>query len=372
MCNLTQELTQKHLSVLIAIQENPLGTYDWISSRVGLSKSIVFGIIQDLSSPRHTYFNVVATPNNWNLGKEKIDLLVQADNEKKLQFVEKLCYEHPYTQYQARCFGDLNGLLIQLSVPKGTHNSIIELFEIIKEKELIDEFKILPYEGVESIYTTPNADFWNSITHQWQFDIAEWFTCDVKNKEISLPTTEAGSAKNWLTQSHVAVLKHLVKDARRKNTDIIADLKKEGYDFTPQTFSRYIKKVKDECISNYKVNLTATIFDLYSTALIWGSAKRTAIKDLESRILQLSFPFSSTFKTKNDQLFWYLHLPPSHLSNILFHLRKKLTDMHFHYVDFNRATTFLPWPPTFDNEKHDWRTDSEFMIDGVLKGLKVQ
>ena len=149
MCNYTLELTLKHLCVLIAIQENPLGTYDWISSRVGLSKSIVFGIIQDLSSPKHPFFNVVATTNIWNLGKESIDLLIEADNEKKLQFVEKLCYEHPYTHYQARCFGDKNGLLVQFSIPKETRNSVIELFSIIKEKKLIDEFDILPFEGVE-------------------------------------------------------------------------------------------------------------------------------------------------------------------------------------------------------------------------------
>ncbi len=306
------------------------------------------------------------------MGKENIDLLIEADNEKKLQFVEKLCYEHPYTHYQARCFGDTNGLLVQFCAPIGTRNSIIELFNIVKEKKLIDGFNVLSFEGVESIYTAPNADFWNPITHQWQFDLEEWFTCNVKNKEKSLPITKAGSAKKWLTQSHIAILKHLVKDARRKNTDIIVDLKKEGYKFTPQTFSRYIKKVKDECISNYKVNLAPTIFDLYSTALIWGSAKRTTIQDLESRILQLTFPFSSTFKINNNNLFWYLHLPPSHLSNVLSHLREKLTDMHFNYIDFNRATSFLPWPLTFDNEKHDWRTDTEFMIDSVLKGLKIR
>ena len=297
---------------------------------------------------------------------------MQADSEEKIQFVERLGYEHPYTYYKARCFGDINGLLIQFSVPKGSQEKIKKLFDIIEKKKLIDGYTILPFEGEESIYTTPNVDNWNPIINQWQFNIDEWFTTEVTKKLMPKPTSDSGAAKKWLTQSHVAILQHLVKNARRKNTEIMADLKKDGIEFTPQTFSRYIKKVKEECINGYRVYLTPKIFDLYSTVLIWGSSKRKVIEDLESRMLQLSFPFSSTFKTKNEQLYWYLHLPPSHLSNVLFNLRNKLTDMHYHYVDFNRATSYLPWPPTFDNEKQDWKTDSEFMIDNVLKGLKVR
>jgi hypothetical protein len=44
--------------------------------------------------------------------------------------------------------------------------------------------------------------------------------------------------------------------------------------------------------------------------------------------------------------------------------------MHFNYIDYNRAASFLPWPPTFDEDKKDWKIDREFLIEYVLKSLE--
>lgn len=367
----TFNLTQKHLSVLIALQENPLATYDWLSRRVGLSKSIVFGIIQDLSSHRQQYFSVVANTNLWNLGLENIDILVEADKETKLQFVEQLCYEHPYTFYRARCFGDINGLLVQFNIPIGTRPLLHEIFEICQEKKLIDAFTFLPFEDVQPIFSAPNVDHWNPITSSWSFDWEEWFKKKVKTTSPTQPKEEQGVAKKWLNEEKVAIIHQLVKNARRKNVEIIADLEEKGYDFTPQTFSRYLRKVKKLCITDYRVFLAPNIFDLYSTVLIWGSAPEKVLQDIQSRMLKFSIPFSSTFKIRDQHLFWYLHLPPTHLSDILHHLRHTLTDMHFNYIDYNRAKAYLPWPLTFDDETSDWKQNRAFIVDSVLENLEV-
>jgi len=306
-----------------------------------------------------------------NLGLESLDLMVEVDSEEKTQLVEKLCYLHPYTFYRARCYGDINGLLVQFNIPIGSQNLVIELFEILKKNKLIDNFTAMPFKNAEPIFTTPNLDFWNTATNQWKFDCNDWFNKKVKTIDKKQQTKQPGLAKEWLTQSYIAIIHHLGKNARRKNTEIIEDLKKDGFEITPQTFSRYVKQVKKHCIKDYRVYLTPTIFDLYSTVLIWGSSSEETILDLESRIVRASFPFSSTFKVNKTNFFWYLHLPPSHLANLLFNLRSKLTDMHFNYIDYNRATSYLPWPPTFDENKKDWRTDRDFMIESVLKELKT-
>ncbi|MEA2071831.1 MAG: hypothetical protein U9O98_11155 [Asgard group archaeon] len=325
--------------------------------------------MQDLQSSSKNCFNVVGTINLWNLGLEGIDVLVECDSEKKLQYIENLCYQHPYTSYRARCFGDINGLLVQFNMPIGHSNFISELFSHLKTNKQIDNFSLLPFQKSSPIFTTPNVDFWNPNTYQWTFDWEDWFTYNIKPQKRKKSHGEPGTAKKWLTKSHLAIISELGVNARRKNIDIIKKLKKDGFDFTPQTFSRYLKKVKNNCIKNYRVFLKPTVFDLYSTVLIWGEADKKVVKDLEVRLLSLTFPFSSTFKTNQENLFWYLHLPPSHLSNLLFTLRKKLTDMHFNFIDYNRAQSYFLWPQTFDEEKQDWIVNEDFLLNNVVKNL---
>jgi hypothetical protein len=115
------------------------------------------------------------------------------------------------------------------------------------------------------------------------------------------------------------------------------------------------------------VFLSPGIFDLYSTITIWGSGSSTEIQELRSRMINYPIPFNSSLKINdNDEIYWYLHLPPTHLSDLLFHLRHIMTDLHFTYIDYVRAKNYLIWPPTFDEEKKDWQKDDVFMIDNVI------
>ncbi|MFX0093871.1 MAG: winged helix-turn-helix domain-containing protein, partial [Candidatus Hodarchaeota archaeon] len=163
---MSQELTLRYMKVLIAIQENPLGTYDELAKRTGFAKSVVHDIIQkllDLNTEitrRKPYFHIVANPDIQSLRLEKVDILIHADSEKKLHVIEKLCDEHPYTLYNARCYGDINGTLTQFRVPKGTSNQIQNLLQKVPDRGLIDNFSILPFIRCPSIYTTVNVDHW--------------------------------------------------------------------------------------------------------------------------------------------------------------------------------------------------------------------
>jgi DNA-binding Lrp family transcriptional regulator len=369
---LTIELTRKHLSVLIALQENPLATFEWLSKRVGMSKSIVYGIIQDLLASEKPFFSVVANSNLWNLGLENHDVLVAVDDNETIKTIEtKLCYNHPYTIYHARCFGNTNGMLIQFTMPLDSKHFLKELFDAVQQKQFIQEYTILPFHNSQAIYSAPNVDFWNPEVHKWEFNWEEWFTAELKPFSLPTPNGEPGKVKEWLTTTDVRILRELTKNARRKNVEIIDALNKAGYEMTPQTFSRRLKMIKKHCVANYRVFLNPTVFDLYSSILIHGSGKKKDIEDLQKRMLDIPIPFSSTFKTNtNNQLFWYIHLPPSHLSDLLYYLRNRLSDMRFYYVDFNRAQSYLPWPPTFQEEKQQWNQEKSFLVDEVLKKLE--
>lgn len=362
------------MKVLIALQENPLGTYEHLSKRTGYAKSVVYEIVQNLSSgldrvnfTRKPYFHVVADLNLWNLGLEIVDVLVSADSEKKTQFVEQLCYEHPYTSYRARCFGDTNGLLIQFRMPMGYSDQIESLFQIIQDKGLIDHFSVLPFIKSQSIYSNPNVDHWVPSTYSWAFNWAQWFSIEPEIPRPILPTNKSGNAKKWLKKSDVAIIRELICNARRKNIDIMESLQKNDFKFTPQTFSRRLKRIKEQCIRGYRVFLDPYIFDLYSTVFVWGHGNKEDLEILKARMTISPIPFETIFKISNNQLFWYLVLPPTHLSELLFHLRPILTNMCFSYIDFTRSRTYRLWPPTFDNQQSEWRIARAFLIDNVLE-----
>ncbi len=366
------------MKVLIALQENPLGTYEDLSRRTGFAKSVVYEIVQNLSSgldrvnfTRRPYFHVVANPNLWSLGLEIVDVLVEVDSEKKIQFIEQLCYEHPYTLYNARCFGDTNGLLIQFRVPMGSSNYIQNLFQIIQDKGLIDHFSVLPFIKSRSIYSTANVDNWVPKTYSWDFNWAQWFSTEPEILKSNPSTLKPGFAKSWLRKSDVAIIRELTINARQKNIEMMQSLQKSEFKFTPQTFSRRLKRIKEYCIRGYRVFLDPYIFDLYSTVFVWGHGSKENLEKLKTRMRIRPIPFSSTFKISNNQLFWYLVLPPTHLSELLFHLRPILTNMRFNYIDFTRSKTYRLWPPTFDDQKCDWRIDREFMIEEVLEKLQI-
>ncbi|HUU77933.1 MAG TPA: Lrp/AsnC family transcriptional regulator [candidate division Zixibacteria bacterium] len=369
MINFNINFTEKELSVLIALQENPLATYDWLAERVGLVKSLIFGILKKLSAGAEPLFRVIAQTNLLTLDQESVDILVQANSEEKLQLIEKLCYEHPYTSYGARCFGNTNGMQIQFTIPKGTSSLIHELFNKLQNKKLIDNFIILPFTDSHPIYSTPNVDYWNSENHKWEFNWGEWFNLTMKKQIPKEIEGETGSAKKWLTRGDIAILKEVSRNARRKNLELIDILKKDGYDFSPQTFSRRLKTIKSECISEYRVLLNPSYFELYSAVLIYGTGSKDELLELQSKMQQKPVPFSSTFKIAENHLYWYLHLPPTHLSDLLYHLRKKLNELHFNHIDYVRSRTFLLWPPTFDEETHEWRKDKAFIVDNVLNTL---
>jgi len=368
----TADLTYKELNLLIALQENPLATYDWLAHRVNISKSITYSLMQKLSSPSKPFFSVVATTNTWTLGKEVIDVIIAIDKEKNIQLLEQLCYHHPYTIYRARSFGATNGLLVQFSIPMGTKDLLFDLFTKLQHKDYLNDFTMLEFPANPVIYSTPNVDFWDPINHNWRFDWEEWFAAKTPQVKIQGPSESAGSAKKWLQREDLAILREFVRNARLKNLEYIELLSNAGYSFTPQTFSRKLKRLKEECISGYRVFLTPSIFDLYSTVLIWGQSNTQELLQLQSKMLAQPIPFSSTFKVYERNFYWYLHLPPTHLSELLYQLRAKLEDMRFNYIDYVRAKTYLPWPLTFDEEKKDWFKSEEFMVTDVLKKLNLK
>lgn len=355
--------------MLVALQQIPLGTYDQLSEKVGLAKSVVYGYVQELAEwpgTGESYFVVAANPHLENLGLQLVDVLVEADSEPKLEAVERICQKHPYTVYRARCFGDTNGMLTQFRIPIGNTGKIEELFGKASKRGVCDDFKILPFVDSTPTYTTMDIDHWNHDIGHWEFNWEKWFSEEAKLNQPTETKQALGSEKSWLSREDIIIIRELTKNARQKNKDIMATLKKAGIEMTSQAFSRKLARIKKRCINGYRVQINPFAFDSYNPVLIWGEGKIEDIQSLQARISKNPIPFTSTFKTDDGNLFWYLHLPATHLSDLLFHLRPILHDLRFNHIDYVRSSTYYLWPETFNEKEHDWKNDSNFMIDSVL------
>ncbi|MHA2002006.1 MAG: hypothetical protein ACTSVU_07950 [Promethearchaeota archaeon] len=368
-----RQLSIKEMQVLIAIQEKPQATLEELATMIPFSKSNIYKIRKNLEASKDfkkPIFTIVANLNNQKLGLQLIDIIIDANNIKQLQIVEKLCETHPYTSYRGHIFGDVNGMYLQFRIPIGTINKIKELFTIFKNQKIINDFKVFPFSN-KCIKTNVRVNAWDIENFSWKFDWNEWLERPIKKKTITISEKKEDNffqdVKKWLQSRDVAVLSELCSNASQKNVEIIEKIEKsKGIIFKPQTFSRRIKRIQEHCIDSFYVNVNPNAFQLITPTLIWGHGDPAKIAEIKERLLLYKIPFMSMIKTEKNLLFWYLKLPTNYLSELIQFLRPILTDLHFNTINYASVRTFRPWYKCFDDERHDWIQDSAFMVDNVL------
>ena len=376
--NKISQLSILEKSVLIALQEKPLATFDELAIMTKKSKSVVFGIVKKLEGPPNSipYFSVKGLPHLDNLGLEFVNVIVKADSEKKLRIIKKVGDEHPYITLYNRTYGDVNGMFIQLRNPIGSINLIQILFQKLKNLGYLDDFSILPFSS-QPIYSNIKIDTWDSEFLSWDFSWKEWFEKDIVSPPLSsnpklkqMEAPDIGSAKSWIKQQDIAIIGELTWNARRKNSDMIAKLERRGWEITGPTFSRRLKMVKDECIDTHRAFLHPKHFDILNSFLIWGYGDEEELQEIKTRMELNPIPFLSTLRIENFKIFWYLHLPTTHMSDLLFYLRPKLAELHFNYIDSPRTQTYLLNADAWDEKMQNWITDEDFCVNQVLESLK--
>jgi len=94
------------------------------------------------------------------------------------------------------------------------------------------------------------------------------------------------------------------------------------------------------------------------------------LQNIKTRMELNPIPFQSTLRIENFKLFWYLHLPTTHMSDLLFYLRPKLVEFHLNYIDHPRTKTYLLNTEAWDEKKQTWKIDEDYCINQVLGSLK--
>lgn len=373
--NSVNGLTGQYLSLLIAIQEMPFGTLEKLAKKARVSKPTAAKRLRELQGLRggKSYFSVTPLLNYRSLGLEAVDVLLSTPDLKSMETLENVATNHPYTGYRCRCYGSSNGLFLQFRTPQGTTRLIRELIEHLSDKGLATDAKFLATGNERTIHTSLRIKGWDPNAMTWKFDWDKWFQ---KVPEPSEGTgglsSEPGSALRWLTKNDIHVIRELMNGARRKNSDVIKALSKRGVHITPQTFSRRLKTIEDECIEGYRVTFDPVAFDIYSNVIVFGSGNAQHLDALRLKMEQDPIPFESTLRTTGENLFWFIRLQPTHLSPLFTNLFSNLSEMSVCIMDYSHTFIYFLWPDTFNGDIGRWRTDPAFMVDDVLKASGVK
>ncbi|MFW9847590.1 MAG: hypothetical protein ACFFF4_00515 [Candidatus Thorarchaeota archaeon] len=336
-----------------------------LAKRVKLSRTSVASYLKWMSgeskSSDKRYFRVVPDFNENALDLQTVDVFLDTPTLESIEKTETLCDKHPYTKYRARCYGGHSKILAQFRIPKNTSNLLTRFLNESKRHNEFEDYQILPTEDVQSLFTLPRLEHWNNKSFTWDFDWEKWASESVKrSKQIeSLPNE---SKLHLLKKSDIAILGRLSQGMRRKQRVIIEELKEEGFDFTSQEFSRRLRILKNHFITRYHVYIDIEAFDLYSNLIITGKVTPKFSQDLQDRLQLHPIPFRSTLKITDCFMFWYLRLPPSHLSQLLNYLYKNMDGLNLSMVDYNKTWGYYIWADAFDDETGGWRKDTDFLL----------
>ncbi|TFH03929.1 MAG: hypothetical protein E4H14_15770, partial [Candidatus Thorarchaeota archaeon] len=360
---MTNRLSAKYLTLLIALQENPMGRIEQIAGRVNLSRTTVSRDLKWLcgehpNSPRR-FFRVGPDFNESALGLETVDVFLETSNFESLIDLEKICDSHPYIKYRARCFGGHLGLFSQFRIPIGSAFLIESLLKKIKMKKHILNYEILPTIGVKPIFSVTRLEHWNSESLTWDFDWNKWAM--TKGRKTPATKEMEDSLTNILESRDIDILNQLGHGARRTQKDIITSLENSGVEITTQDLSRRLALLNERFIRDYIVYLDTDAFDLYSNVILTAKCDSEFAKLLEMRMISNPIPFQSTLKVKNGFLLWFLRLPPSHLSTFLAYLLEQVNDLNVSLLDYLSSEVYGVWSGAFDESKKSWKRDQKFM-----------
>ncbi|MHA1673436.1 MAG: helix-turn-helix transcriptional regulator [Promethearchaeota archaeon] len=367
-----ESLTTDEIKVLIGIQEKPLATYEELSEMTKISKSVVYRIVKKLEDPKikPPFLKAIAVPNLTNLGLELLDVIVESETPKEIEMTYKLCQAHPYIWYYAKCFGKINGYYIQFRAPHQSIEHIKELFTILKSKNYIKDSLLFQF-GNNSILSHPKLEAFNFENLSWNFKWNAWFKNDISDKSLPIRSENSfSSVRQWLKHRDIILFTELLRDSRRKNSEMIDFLKERGVSLSPQTFSRDMKKIKENLILNYRTEIHPESFDLLSPILIYGISSQAELDDLEKRIHHYPVPMHSTFKRTKHSMFWYLHISTYSLSDLLEKLRPILQDLKFFFIDTPKSDTFYPEYSSFDEHKKEWKVSENYLITDVVNEIE--
>ncbi|MHA1126016.1 MAG: Lrp/AsnC family transcriptional regulator [Candidatus Heimdallarchaeota archaeon] len=352
-------IEERDLELLIALQENPLAPASKLAKAVNLSTPTVITRL-DLLKKDKSYYSVFANLKPSTLDLEIVDILIEIENLENVEYFEKqICYNHPYTLFRIRCFGNFNGLYLQFRIPNASRKLLIDLLNTLKKQCKIQNY-IIPETTLDAeiVYTRSNLANWEEKLMRWNFNWATWTNKLEKSSSAKIKQTIEKSIVSKLDKLDIALLEELTMNARRKNTDIMDTLKLDKEEVgLPQKISRKLKFLDKSVVLQYGVFLQWETFEIYNSFLVNCTCNEETSIKLQNLLTNNPIPFESTFKITSDGFLWYLRCPASHFSSVSAFIWEISSKAQFYFLDYKKSQFYGLWKGAFDVSNHCWSTE---------------
>lgn len=357
------EISFKDIQILLSLHQYPFATYDQLAELTNIPKTTVYEIVQKIQPA----FSVAAVPNLRNLGLAYYEVFSEVNSLENLKFLENIGRDHPYIYYFARIFGKITGIYFQFRAPIESGSELELLFRELKKRSRIENFTLLHFPH-QFLITPFNLAQWNPDNYTWNFNWKDWFALEITN--FAKNDQKSYDVKSWIQKKDIALLNKLIVNSRRPNTQLRQLLKNNGFEISDAALSRRRKKLEQEAIYGYKVQINPELFDIVNTVLIWGYGPEKFLQTIQNRLEMHPIPFYSVLNTEKLTIYWYLHLPTTHLSDLLHILQENLYEIHFMYVDYPKSEVFSLDPDALDEERHDWIKNADFIVYNLLEKME--
>jgi DNA-binding Lrp family transcriptional regulator len=353
-------IEEKDLPLLIALQQHPLAPASKLAEIVGVSTPTIITRLEDLKKDK-SYYSVYADLKAEALGLEIVDVILQVRELENISFIEqKICYEHPYTLFRIRCFGERNGLFLQFRIPKGSRKNLLKLLDHLKKDNKIHDYFIPNYlPNTRKIFTNANLANWQPAMMKWSFDWDEWIS---KLSTMGSKKLELNNGKSYLKKLDdldIALLQALTMNARRKNTEIMAALNLDKNTVgLPQKVSRRLQFLREKIVSQFRVFLKWDTFEIYNSFLIVANCPPDKKFQLQNTLYYNPIPFESLYKVTKNGFMWYLRCPSSHFSDVSAFVLSITNQAQFYFLDYKTSEFYGLWKGAFDPKTHSWDKNS--------------
>lgn len=341
-------LDQRAQTLLIALQQKPLGSYQDFADMVGLTRQTVSTHLKRLEKAG-LFHNIRAELALDPLERHQLDVLVQVPNLAFIPMLEHFAEAHHYTAYRARVFGKVSGLYFQFHTPVGTKKHIQKSFDEFLGRGVVSEYRM--YERGQLHYVTdPQLKSWNPKTFSWDFDWSMWkkaidtLPTVIEENNQEKPTPSEQSLIGSLDRTDAVMMYFLTSNARSKQKDIKKALPKlGGEDLSPQRISERWNYLQQNVVADYRIHLDWKAAGLFNTILFFVKCNHSSTEWFHDRLTHPATrpPFSTRFQTTEEGFVFYIRCPPSQISLITELLWDKVEQIEANLLDFKSSMVYF-------------------------------
>lgn len=355
---------------IIALQEDPDTNLKSIGEKLGVSEYTVSRRLKYLR--QEGTFRIHSDLDQEALGKEIVTFVITTPDLEQVQLLEKVSDLHPYTIFRSRILGHSSGVILQFSIPQGTLDSLIELFNQLQTVGYLESYE---YDAnFTSCHSQSRVGAWDGST--WIFDW-ERFRRDIEESSEALPSISKVSSQEvqknlvGISKDDLLLLSELDRDAGQRNIEI-AQAAQISTELKPYQLSRQIKFLKKKFIKGTRIFMKDQVFGFFDL-FIFRCKTTTVTRNRLFNLLSANpeaFVFQSTLNFLPDGFTWHVACPSTHFSLLSQFVWDNSISVNLYLSIYQSVKTYPLWVDTFDEEQYCWRSDRQFMIEDVINALQ--